>query len=324
MKAVVCERYGGPEELVYGEIADPPPPGAGQVQVRILARGVQYTDVMMTAGTYQTKREPPFIPGGEAAGEIIAVGPAVDRFREGERVMCRPATGAFCERVNCPAEACDPVPDTMSIAEAAVFRGGYTTAYYALLQRGRMKPREWVLIHGAAGGIGIAAIQIAKLFGARVIATAATEAKRQICLEQGADHAIDYHGRFRDVVKELTDGRGVDIVYDPLGGPVFEESTRCLAPWGARLLILGFLAGAPASARTNHLLVKGADVLGVWIGGLGINEPDQATANMRELLRLAGEGKLRPHISHEFPLARAADALQAVIERTIIGKAVIV
>ncbi|MBO0711527.1 MAG: zinc-binding dehydrogenase, partial [Acetobacteraceae bacterium] len=216
------------------------------------------------------------------------------------------------------------VPSVMSIAEAAVFRGGYTTAYYALLQRGRMKPGEWVLIHGAAGGIGIAAIQIAKLFGARVIATAATEDKRRSCLEQGADHAIDYRGRFRDAVKDLTDGRGVDIVYDPLGGAVFEESTRCLAPWGARLLVLGFLAGAPALARTNHLLVKGADVLGVWIGGLGINEPEQAAANMRELLRLAGEGKLRPCISHEFPLERAADALQAVIDRKIIGKGVIV
>jgi len=323
MKAVVCERFGGPEVLAVRELPDPPPPGPGEVQVRIAARGVQYTDVMMAAGTYQTKREPPFIPGSEAAGEVVTAGPGASRFRPGDRVMCRPASGAFCELANCKEEGCDPVPPGFGIEEAAVFRGAYTTAYYALLQRGRMKAGEWVLIHGAAGGIGIAAIQVAKLFGARVIATAASEEKRRVCLAQGADHAIDYRGKFRDTVKELTGGHGVDIVYDPLGGEVFDESTRCLAPWGARLLILGFLAGGPALAKTNHLLVKGADALGVWIGGLGMHEPEQAAANMRELLRLAGEGKLRPYISHRFQLERAADALQAVIDRRIIGKGVI-
>jgi NADPH2:quinone reductase len=324
MKAVVCERFGGPEVLALRDMPDPPPPSAGEVQVRITARGVQYTDVLMTAGTYQTKKEPPFIPGSEAAGGIVAIGPGVTRFKQGDKVMCRPAAGAFAELANCREDTCDPVPPGMSIEEAAVFRGGFTTAYYALLQRGRMKPGEWVLIHGAAGGIGIAAIQIAKLFGAKVIATAATEEKRRVCLEQGADHAIDYRGKFRDTVKELTGGRGADIVYDPIGSTVFDESTRCLAPWGGRLLILGFLGGPPALAKTNHLLVKGADAIGVWIGGLGMNEPEQAAANMRELLRLAGEGKLRPYISHRFPLERAADALQAVIDRTIIGKGVIV
>ena len=324
MKAVVCERFGGPEVLAFREVPDPPPPGQGEVQVRIAARGVQYPDVLMIAGTYQTKKEPPFIPGSEAAGEIVAVGSGVDRFRPGDMVMSRHPAGAFAELANAIEDACSAVPDGMGVEEAAVFPGAYATAYYALLQRGRMKPGEWVLIHGAAGGIGIAAIQIAKLFGAKVIATAATEEKRRVCLDQGADHAIDYHGRFRDVVKELTGGRGVDIVYDPLGAEVFDESTRCLAPWGARLLILGFLAGPPALAKTNHLLVKGADALGVWIGGLGMNEPAQAEANMRELLRLAGEGKLRPYISHRFPLERAAEAVQAVIDRRIVGKGVIV
>ncbi len=323
VRAVVCEEFGGPERLRLRDLPDPPTPGEAEVQVRITARGVQYTDVLMTAGKYQTKKEPPFIPGSEAAGEIVAVGPSVARFRVGDRVMARPPSGAFAELANCREDACDPVPACMSIEEAAVFRGGYTTAYYALLQRGRMRAGEWVLIHGAAGGIGLAAIQIAKLFGAKVIATAASEEKRRVCLEQGADHAIDYRGKFRDTVKDLTGGRGVDIVYDPLGADVFDESTRCLAPWGARLLILGFLAGPPALAKTNHLLVKGADALGVWIGGLGMNEPAQAEANMRELLRLAGEGKLRPYISHRFPLERAADAVQAVIDRAIIGKGVI-
>ena len=323
MRAVVCEQFGGPELLRLRELPDPPPPGNGEVQVRIAARGVQYPDVLMIAGTYQTRREPPFIPGGEAAGEIIAVGPGVTGFEPGDAVMSRHPGGAFCELVNASASACNKVPAGMALDEAAVFPGAYTTSYYALLQRGRMQPGEWVLIHGAAGGIGIAAIQVAKLFGAQVIATAATEEKRQVCLAQGADHAIDYHGRFRDTVKELTGGRGVDIVYDPLGAEVFDESTRCLAPWGARLLILGFLAGPPAQAKTNHLLVKGADALGVWIGGLAMHEPEQWAANLRELLRLAGEGKLRPYISHRFPLEQAADAVQAVIGRRIIGKGVI-
>ncbi len=323
MRAVLCDRFGGPEVLAVRDVPDPPAPGQGEVQVRIAARGVQYPDVMMIAGTYQTKREPPFIPGGEAAGRVVAVGPDVSRFAVGDTVMSRHSGGAFCELANAREDACHPVPAGMAVEEAAVFPGAYTTSYYALLQRGRMKPGEWVLIHGAAGGIGIAAIQIAKLFGARVIATAATEEKRRVCLEQGADHAIDYHGRFRDAVKELTGGRGVDIVYDPLGAEVFDESTRCLAPWGARLLILGFLAGPPALAKTNHLLVKGAAALGVWIGGLAMHDPDQWAANMAELLRLAGEGKLRPYISHRFPLERAADAVQAVIDRKIIGKGVI-
>ncbi len=323
MKAVVCERFGGPEVLAYKDVPDPPPPGPGEVQVRIAARGVQYPDVLMIAGTYQTKREPPFIPGGEAAGTVVAVGEGVTRFRPGDAVMSRHPGGAFCELANAKADACYPAPAGMAPEEAAVFPGAYTTAYYALLGRGRMQPGEWVLIHGAAGGIGIAAIQIAKLFGAKVIATAATEEKRRVCLEQGADHAIDYRGKFRDEVKALAGGRGVDIVYDPLGAEVFDESTRCLAPWGARLLILGFLAGPPAQAKTNHLLIKGADALGVWIGGLAMYDPKQWAANMDALLKLAGEGKLRPYISHRFPLAQAADAVQAVIDRAIIGKGVI-
>jgi len=186
-----------------------------------------------------------------------------------------------------------------------------------------MKAGEWVLVHGAAGGIGIAAIQVAKLFGAKVIATASSEEKRAACLEEGADHAIDYAGGFLDRVKALTGGYGVDIVYDPIGAQVAEESLRCLA-WGGRLLILGFLGGGPTNIRSNYLLIKGIDVVGVRIGGLNEAALELAIANMRELTKLAGEGKLRPRISHRFPLEKAAEALQAVIDRTVIGKAVLV
>jgi NADPH:quinone reductase len=323
MKAVVCEAFGGPEVLALREAPDPPPPGPSEVQVRIRARGVQYVDVLMLAGKYQFRPDPPFIPGNEGAGEVVAVGPGATRFKVGDRVMSRHRLGAFAELGNAAAENCDPVPAGLSLDEAAVFRGAYTTAYHALLQRGRLKPSDWVLIHGAAGGIGLPAIQIAKLFGAEVIATASTAEKRAVCLAEGADHAISYHDGFRDKVMELTGGRGVDIIYDPVNGPTFEESLRCLA-WSGRVLILGFLGGAPALARTNYLLIKGIEAIGVRIGGLNENHPEIAAANTQALLDLAAQGKLKPRLWHRYPLADAADAMQALIDRTVIGKAVLV
>jgi NADPH:quinone reductase len=205
-----------------------------------------------------------------------------------------------------------------------VFSGAYHTAYHALLQRGRLQSGEWVLIHGAAGGIGIAAIQVAKLFGATVIATASTEEKRAACLEEGADYAIDYRNGFRDKVKELTGKRdGVDIVYDPIGANVTDESLRSMA-FGGRLLVLGFLGGGPATPRTNYLLIKCLEVIGVRLGGVTEHQPEIGRANMKTLVELAGQGKLKPRISHRFPLEQAAEAMQAVIDRKVIGKAVLV
>ncbi len=323
MQAVVCEAFGGPDVLRVRELADPAPPGAGEVQVRLEARGVQMVDVLMLAGTYQTRPEPPFIPGGEAAGTIVAIGPGVTAFAIGDKVSCRPRPGSFCTLANASVESCDPIPAGFSVEEAAVFKSAYHTAYHALLQKGRLQAGEWVLIHGAAGGIGIAAIQVAKLFGGRVIATAGTEAKRAACLEEGADHVIDYTKGFRDEVKALTGGKGVDIVYDPIGSTVFDESMRCLN-WGARLLILGFLGGGPALAKTNHLLIKGAEAIGVRVGGVMEFQPELAAANIKALMKLAGEGKLKPRISHRFPLEQAEAALMAVINREVIGKAVLV
>jgi NADPH:quinone reductase len=323
VKAVVCEAFGGPGVLALREIPDPPPPGAGEVQVRIGARGAQYVDVLMLAGKYQFRPEPPFIPGSEAAGEVVARGPNVTRFSIGDRVMSRHRLGAFAELGNAAAENCDPIPGGMSLEEAAVFRGAYSTAYHALLQRGRLTAGDRVLIHGAAGGIGIPAIQLAKLFGAEVIATASTEEKRSVCLAEGADHAIDYQTGFRDKVMELTGGRGVDIIYDPVNGPTFEESLRCLA-WGGRILILGFLGGPPAAARTNYLLIKGIEAIGVRIGGLSEAHPEIAAANTQALLDLAGQGKLKPRIWRSFPLDQAANAVQSLIDRKVIGKVVLV
>jgi NADPH:quinone reductase len=323
MKAMVCEAFGGPEVLALRAVPDPQPPAPGEIQVRIRARGVQYVDVLMLAGKYQFRPEPPFIPGSEAAGEVVAIGPDVTTFAVGDRVMSRHTLGACAELGNAKAALCDKMPDSMSFESAGVFRGAYQTAYHALIQRGRLKAGEWVLVHGAAGGIGIAAIQVAKAFGARVIATASTDAKRAACLEEGADHAIDYRGGFTDAVKDLTGGKGVDIVYDPIGDKVAEESLRCLA-WCGRLLILGFLGGGPTNIRSNYLLIKGIDAIGVRVGGLNEAAPDLAIANMKILIDLAGQGKLVPRISHRFPLEQAREALQAVIDRAVIGKAVLV
>jgi NADPH:quinone reductase len=323
MKAVVCEAFGGPEVLAVRELPDPPPPGPGEVQVRITARGVQYVDVLMLAGKYQFRPEPPFIPGSEGAGEVVAVGPGVTAFKPGDKVMCRQRLGSFAERGNVKAGDCDLVPATMGLDRAAVFRNVYHTAYHALLQRGRLKAGDRVLIHGAAGGIGLPAIQIAKLFDAQVIATASTNEKRRVCLEEGADYAISYRDGFRDRVLELTQGRGVDIIYDPVNGPTFEESLRCLA-WSGRILILGFLGGAPAMARTNYLLIKGIEAIGVRIGGLNEAHPEIAAANIKTLIGLAAEGKLKPRIWRRFPLDEAAAAIQALIDRAVIGKAVLI
>ena len=323
MKAVVCDAFGGPEVLALREVPDPPLPGSGELQVRIQARGVQYVDVLMLAGKYQFRPEPPFIPGSEGAGEVVAIAPGVTGFNPGDRVMSRHRLGGFAQSGNAKAEDCDLIPSAMSLEDAAVFRNVYHTAYHALLQRGRLKAGDGVLIHGAAGGIGLPAIQIAKLYGAKVIATASTDEKRAVCLEEGADHAIDYQAGFRDKVMELTGGRGVDIVYDPVNGPTFEESLRCLS-WGGRILILGFLGGAPALARTNYLLIKGIEAIGVRIGGLSEAHPEIAVANINTLVELAGRGKLKPRIWRRFPLEAAADAIQALIDRKVIGKVLLV
>ena len=322
MKAMVCERFGGPEVLVERDVPDPAAPAASEIQVRIEARGVQYVDILMLAGKYQFRPEPPFIPGSEAAGRVVAVGSDVTNFVVGDAVMSRHTLGAFAEFGNAKSALCDRVPSGLSMAHAGVFRGAYTTAYHALLQRGRLQSGEWVLVHGGAGGIGIAAIQVAKAFGAQVIATAGSEAKRFACIEEGADYAIDYQTGFIDQIKQLTGGRGVDVVYDPIGDKVTDESLRCLA-WGGRLLILGFLGGGPANIRSNYLLIKGIDAIGVRIGGLNEADPELAKANMAALIALAEKGRLRPRISHTFPLKQAAEALQVVIDRAVIGKAVL-
>jgi NADPH2:quinone reductase len=318
MKAVVCEAYGGPETLSLKEL-DTPQAGSGEVQVRLHARGVSYTDVLRIAGKYHVKTEPPFIPGGEAAGEITALGPDVDSLAVGDRVLC---SGGFAEITVQPADAVIKLPADVDFRMAAAFRSNYATAYYAL-QRARLQPGETLLVHGAAGGVGLATVDVGKLMGARVIATARNAERLDICKQLGADHAVDYTDGFRDAVKDLTQGRGADVIFDPVGGDIFDESMRCIAPFG-RILIVGFTSGRPALAKTNHLLVKDAEVIGFTVGALHQHDPDWARRNLEVLIGWLGAGRIRPYYSHALPLEKATEALQLIVDRKVIGKAILV
>lgn len=319
MKAVFCEKLGGPDDLVVRDIDPPRPPGEGQVQVAIVARGVAYTDVLMVAGQYQVKPELPFIVGGEAAGHVTAVGSGVGGIEVGDAVL----TPSGCvEAVNVAASRVTKLPVGVDLEAAASFRSNYATAYYAM-QRGRLRAGETLLVHGAAGGVGLAAVDIGKLYGATVIGTAGSDDKLAVVRELGADHTVNYTNGFRDAVKELTDGRGADVIYDPVGGDVFDESMRCIAPFG-RILIVGFTGGRPALAKTNHLLIKDAEAIGFTIGALQRHDPAWAKRNADVLLGWLASGRIRPYISHRVKLENTAQALQLIIDRKVVGKAIIV
>jgi NADPH2:quinone reductase len=319
MKVVYCEKLGGPDDLVVREIAEPGAPGEGEVKVALEARGVAFTDVLMIAGEYQVKPQLPFIVGGEGAGRVTEVGPGVTDLRVGDAVL----TGGGCvEQVVVPAARVTRLPDGVNLEAAASFRANYATAYYAM-QRAHLRPGENLLVHGAAGGVGLAAVDIGKLYGATVIGTAGSQAKLDVVRQLGADHVINYSGGFRDAVKELTGGRGADVIYDPVGGDVFDESMRCIAPFG-RILIVGFTSGRVGLAKTNHLLIKDASVIGFTVGGLQRHDPAWAQRNSKVLLGWLASGRIRPYISHRVPLERTADALKLIIDRKVIGKVVIV
>jgi NADPH:quinone reductase len=318
MKAVVCTAWGPIEGLVI-EDRESPDAGPGDVKIALRARGVSYTDVLKIAGTYQVKTEPPFIPGGEASGEIIGLGPEVEGLAVGDRVLCG---GGFAEETVQPADTVVRLPPDVDFRTAAAFRSNYMTAYYGLM-RGRLQPGETLLVHGAAGGVGLAAVDMGKLMGATVIATARNQERLDVCKNIGADHVVDYSDGFREQVKELTAGRGADVIYDPVGGDVFDESMRCVAPLG-RILIVGFTGGRPALAKTNHLLVKDAEVIGYTIGGLMRHSPEQAERLLQQLIGWLAAGRISPYYSHELPLAQAVAALKLIENREVMGKALLV
>ena len=322
MRAVVCSALGGPDVLELQERPDPGPPGPGQVLVRTRAWGVNYVDVLMCRGGYQLKPDPPFVPGLEAAGDVLAVGDGVDHWQAGDRVITSHRPGAFQDLHLLPTEKLWPLPERFDYAEGAAFRSAAMTAYHSLVDRGRLESGETVLAHGATGGVGLAAVQLAKALGATVIATGGNAEKLKTVSAMGADYVLPAEERFRDAVKELTGGKGVNLVYDPIGGDVFDESTRCLA-WEGRIIVVGFVSGRAAEAKTNHLLIKGASVIGIRAGEGTRQNPARGARAKAALLAFAESGALTPHISHRFPLSEAANAFRAIDARAVIGKAVL-
>ena len=317
-KAVVCRELGPPENLRLESFASVPL-APGQVRVAIRAAGINFPDILMVAGEYQLKPELPFTPGMEAAGDVVEVDGAVKGVETGEMVIVKMRHGAYCdEAVVSPAQL-SPLPKGFDYAEGATFLAAHGTAYHALIDRGQLQVGEVMLVHGAGGGVGLAAVEIGKLIGATVIAAASSEQKLGVAKARGADHLVLYQREpFRDAVKRITDGRGVDVVYDPVGGEIFENSLRCIA-WGARLLVIGFTGGI-GLARTNLLLLKGASVLGVRAGEAVRKNPALGEARLRKLVEWAEAGKIRPHISHRLPLEDYARAMRLLIDRKAIGR----
>ncbi len=322
MRAVVCTALGGPENLAIETRAAPGLPGPGEVLVRQRAWGVNFVDALMCRGGYQLKPDPPFVPGLEAAGEIVAVGQDVAGWRAGDRAISGHRPGAFQEMHVLKADGLWPVPAAFDYADAAAFRSAAMTAYHALVDRGRIQAGEWALIHGATGSVGLAAVQLAKALGAKVIATGGDAGKLAAVARLGADHVLSSAPGFRKAVKDLTGGAGVDIVYDPVGGDVFDESVRCLA-WEGRIVVVGFVSGRAAEAKTNHLLIKGASVIGIRAGEGSRQRPARGAAAKAAILELAETGRITPHISHRFPFADVADAFRAIEARQVVGKAVL-
>ncbi|WP_316229326.1 NADPH:quinone oxidoreductase family protein [Bradyrhizobium sp. SZCCHNR1070] len=317
-RAVVCRELGAPEMLRLENI-ESRSLQEGEVRVRIRAAGINFPDILMCAGEYQLKPELPFTPGVEAAGDVVEVSPDVTGAAVGDKVIVRMRFGAYAEEAAVVAGQLTPLPSTFDYAEGATYLAAYGTAHHALVDRGQLKAGEVLLVHGAGGGVGLAAVEMGKLLGATVIAAASSEEKLGVARSRGADHLVLYSREpFREAVKRITDGRGVDVVFDPVGGEVFEQSVRSIA-WGARLLVVGFTGGI-GLARTNLILMKGASVLGVRAGEATRKDPALAAARMRALLAWAEAGRLRPHASHRVPIEDYARAMRLLIERKAIGR----
>lgn len=324
MRAVVCDRLGDPSVL---RIEERPIPevGPADVLVKVGAASVNFPDVLMLSAGYQHKPELPFIPGMEGAGTIAAVGSGVKGWQAGDKVIFGVRPGAMAEYVCVAASGVQMrLPEGWSFAEGSAFRVGATTAFHSLVHRAGLKRGEILLVHGASGGVGMAAVQLGKHLGARVIATGGDDARLAVVKAHGADEVVNYRTTdFVAAVKDLTGGKGVDVVYDPVGGEVLEKSVRTAA-YGARLLVVGFTSGGPSKLMSNHVLIKGLTILGVRAGEtIRRHSPELGRDYAEELPRLAGLGVMRPHISHRFPIERAADAFRALIDRKVVGKAVI-
>jgi NADPH2:quinone reductase len=318
----VCKAWGPPESLVIEDRA-PLEAAPGKVVVSVKAASVKFSDTLLIQNKYQTKPELPFIPGSEVTGVVKAVGAGVEGWKVGDRVGAQTTYGGYAEEVLAEPERLAAIPEGVDFASATGLSSTYGTSYYALVDRGQLRAGEWLLVLGAAGGVGLAAVEIGKVLGARVIACASSAHKLAVCREHGADETINYVDEdMRARVKAITGGRGVDVVYDPVGGPYSELALRDMA-WGGRHLVIGFTAGEISKIALNLPLIKGCSIVGVWIGAFAKHEPQRHRANAKEVWKWFAEGKIRPHISGTYPLEQAADALNAIAGRKVAGKVVL-
>ncbi|MBU4610176.1 NADPH:quinone oxidoreductase family protein [Achromobacter sp. GG226] len=322
MKALLCKQYGLPDTLSLTDVADPQP-GKGEVVVDVQAAGVNFPDVLIIQNKYQFKPELPFAPGGEMAGVISAVGDGVTDRKVGDRVLGLTTYGSFAEKVALPAARSVPIPEGVGFDTAAAFLLTYATSWHALKDRGALQAGETLLVLGAAGGVGLSAIQIGKALGARVIAAASTDEKLAICRANGADETINYSTEdLRERLKALTDGKGPDVIYDPVGGDYAEPAFRSIA-WRGRYLVIGFANGEIPRLPLNLALLKGAAIIGVFWGNYTAREPAHFAKDVEDMFALVREGKLKPHISGRYPLAEGARALEDMMNRKVTGKVVI-
>jgi NADPH2:quinone reductase len=323
MRAILCKQYGPPESLVVEDVASPVP-GPAQVLVRVKAAGVNFPDTLIIQNLYQFKPPLPFSPGGEFSGEIIALGSGVSHLRLGQRVTGFTTWGAFAEEVAADADRVTPIPDAMPFDLAASFVMTYGTSYHALKDRAALKAGETLLVLGAAGGVGLAAVELGKALGARVIAAASSEAKLNVCREHGADEVINYGtDNLRDRIKALTGGKGVDVVYDPVGGAYSEPALRSVA-WRGRFLVVGFASGTIPSIPLNLALLKGLSISGVFWGERIKREPQENAADLAELMRLLQAGMINPLISERHSFDQVAAALNSILQRKAVGKIVLI
>ena len=322
MKAVLCKEYGLPGKLVVEDVPSPKP-ATGQVVVSVKACGVNFPDTLIIQGKYQFKPEMPFSPGGEVSGVVKEIGEGVTRVKPGDRVIAFNTWGGFAEEMAVDADRIIPMPASMDFIPASAFVLTYGTSYHALKDRAEIKAGETLLVLGAAGGVGLAAIQLGKAMGARVIAAASSDEKLKICRDNGADETINYGSEdLRARVKIITAGRGVDVVYDPVGGPYSEPALRDMA-WKGRFLVVGFAAGDIPKVPLNLTLLKGCSIVGVFWGAFTKNEPEHNRENNWELMAMYAAGKIKPHIHATYPLERAAEALNEVLNKRVAGKVVL-
>ncbi len=322
MKAALCKSLDGPGAIVIEEIAEPTP-AVGEVVVRVGAAALNFLDTLITRGKYQFKPELPFSPAAEIAGVVEAVGDGVNKLKIGQRVCGYIGWNGARERVAVPAKLMIPIPDGVTDAAAAGVSVTYGTAMHGLKDRGGLKTGESVAVLGASGGAGLAAVEIAKLMGARVIAVASSPEKLAICRDHGADDLLDYAATdLKTGLRELTGGKGVDVVYDCVGGEYSEAALRSIA-WGGRLLVIGFAAGVIPKIPLNLYLLKNASAVGVFWGEMIMREPAQHRANMIEVLNWVAQGRLKPHVHATYPLARIGEAIDALDKRRVTGKLIV-